>query len=836
MEEINYSNQKIVPVNLEREMKKSFMEYAMSVIVSRALPDVRDGLKPVHRRILYAMYEDNLTADKPYRKSATTVGNVLGRYHPHGDAAVYDSMVRLAQPFSLRYPLIDGHGNFGSIDGHPAAAYRYTEARMSKLASAMLTDIDKETVPFMPNFDNDRKEPTVLTSKFPCLLVNGSSGIAVGMTTNIPPHNLNEVIDATCYLIDNPNAELSELMEFIKGPDFPTGGTIMGRSGIKAGYATGRGKLRVRAKTEIEEVSPGKHRIVITEIPYMVNKARLVESIAELHKDKRVDGIADLRDESSGRTGLSIIVDLKKDVNPQVVLNQLFKYTQLEDTISMIMLALVDGQPKILPLREILENYISFQREIIEKRTRFDLKKAEARAHLLEGLRIACDNIDEVIRIIRTSYNDAKQRLMETFSLSEIQAQAILEMQLRRLQGLERDKIEEEYNGLMAKIKEYNEILASEKAQLDIVKSELTEIKAKFGDERRTEISTVETDIDVEDLITNEQSVYTLTRCGYIKRLPASTYRSQRRGGKGITGMTTREEDTVQSLFMASTHDYLLFFSNLGRVYRLKGYVIPEAGRMAKGTNIANLLELENGETITAMLHVDDFTDGKYLVLVTKNGIIKRMALNNVYTARKAGIRVVTIRDDDRLVAVKLTDGNAKIIIATNKGRAIRFSEGEVREMGRSASGVKAISLDDGDFVVGAARQRENAEILTVTENGYGKLTDPEEFTEHHRGGHGITAHSLTEKTGLLSGIRAVTEDDDVMLIASDGTVIRMPSAGIRKCGRVSQGVRLMRLDDGIKIISVEKTPKEDSEEIAENDAAEPELIAEPQSDIQDEQ
>lgn len=826
MEEINYSNQKIVPVNLEREMKKSFMEYAMSVIVSRALPDVRDGLKPVHRRILYAMYEDNLTSDKPYRKSATTVGNVLGRYHPHGDAAVYDSMVRLAQPFSLRYPLIDGHGNFGSIDGHPAAAYRYTEARMSKLASAMLTDIDKETVPFMPNFDNDRKEPTVLTSKFPCLLVNGSSGIAVGMTTNIPPHNLTEVIDATCYLIDNPEAELSELMEFIKGPDFPTGGIIMGRSGIKSGYETGRGKLRVRAKTEIEEVSPGKHRIIVTEIPYMVNKARLVESIAELHKDKRIDGIADLRDESSGRTGLSIIIDLKKDVNPQVVLNQLFKYTQLEDTISMIMLALVDGQPKILPLREILDNYISFQREIIEKRTRFDLKKAEARAHILEGLRIACDNIDEVIKIIRTSYNDAKQRLMEVFSLSEVQAQAILEMQLRRLQGLERDKIEEEYNGLMAKIKEYNEILASEKAQLDVVKNELTEIKNKFGDERRTEISTVETDIDVEDLITNEQSVYTLTKFGYIKRVPASTYRAQRRGGKGITGMTTRDEDDIQNLFMASTHDYLMFFSNLGRVYRLKGYIIPEASRTAKGTNIANLLELENGETITAMFHVDDFTDGKNLVLVTKNGIIKRMTLNDIYTARKAGIKVITIRDDDRLVAVKLTAGNAKIIIATKNGRAIRFDESEVREMGRTASGVKAISLDDGDFVIGAARQRENAQILTVTENGYGKLTDPEEFTEHHRGGRGITAHSLTDKTGLLSGIRAVSEEDDVMLIASDGTVIRMSSSGIRKCGRASQGVRLMRLDDGIKIISVEKTPKEENAEVYD-EQAEPEISEE---------
>lgn len=819
--DISYENQKIVDVVLEKEMKTSYIDYAMSVIVGRALPDVRDGLKPVHRRILYAMYEDNLTADKPYRKSATTVGNVLGRYHPHGDAAVYDSLVRMAQPFSLRYTLIDGHGNFGSIDGHPAAAYRYTEARMSKLAATMLTDIEKETVDFIPNFDNDRKEPVVLTSKFPNLLVNGSTGIAVGMATNIPPHNLREVADAVCYMIDNPDAGTADLMEFIKGPDFPTGGIIMGRSGIRTAYETGKAKIRVRAKTEIEEVSGGKFRIVVSEIPYAVNKARLVESIADLHKEKRVEGIADLRDESSGRSGLSIIIDLKKDANPQVILNQLFQYTQLEDTISMIMLALVDGEPKILSLREILSQYIAFQRSIIERRTKYDLKKAEARVHLLEGLRIACDNIDEVIRIIRTSYNDAKQRLMERFGLSEIQTQAILEMQLRRLQGLEREKIEEEYNLLMGKISEYNEILASEKRQLEIVKEELTEIKSKYGDDRRTEISSVENDIDMEDLIPEEEAAYTLTKLGYIKRVAASEYKAQRRGGKGVNGMTTRDEDAVLNLFTASTHDYVLFFSNLGKVYRLKGYMIPEAGKIAKGMNIVNLLQLESGENITLMLPVHEFSEDKFVVMVTKSGIVKRMQLNDLLTVRKAGVRIITMAEGDELISVRITDGSADIILATKGGKGLRFQETEVRTMGRTAAGVRGIRLSEGDFVIGAARQRENAYLLTVTENGYGKLTEIGEFTERHRGGQGITAHNLTDKTGALAAIKVVTKDDDVLLMTSDGTVIRTSAENIRLCGRASQGVILMRIEEGVKIISVERT---DKEEAAEDSSQTPEI------------
>jgi len=810
--EIHYENQKIVPVELEREMKKSYIDYAMSVIVGRALPDVRDGLKPVHRRILYAMYEDNLTADRPYRKSATTVGNVLGRYHPHGDAAVYDSLVRMAQPFSLRYPLIDGHGNFGSVDGHPPAAYRYTEARMSKLANAMLTDIEKNTVDFIPNFDNDRKEPVVLTSRFPSLLVNGSSGIAVGMATNIPPHNLTEVIDATCHMIDHPEDELDDITAFIKGPDFPTGGIIMGRAGMRSAYATGRGRIKVRARTEIEEYAGGRFRILVTEIPYMVNKARLVESIAELHKDKRVEGITDLRDESSGRTGMRIVIDLRKDANPQVVLNQLFRYTQMEETISMIMLALVDGQPKILPLKEILSLYIAFQREVIERRTRFDLKKAQDRAHLLEGLRIACDNIDEVIRIIRESYNNAKERLMERFSLSDIQAQAILEMQLRRLQGLEREKIEEEYGALMEKIALYNEILASHERQLQIVKEEMLVIKDKFGDERRTEISMVDDDIDLEDLIEEEACAFTLTHLGYIKRVPASTYRAQRRGGKGVVGMATREEDFVETLFTASTHDTILFFTNLGRVYRLKGYQVPEAGRTAKGMNIVNLLQMGGEEKISAMLPIKEFSEDKFIVLVTKKGLVKRMVLQNLYTARKAGIRVLGLNEGDELISVRLTDGDAKIFIATQDGRAIRFDETEVRPMGRDAAGVRGIRLGEGDYVVGAAREREGCDLLTVTENGFGKRTPVTEFTIHHRGGGGVTAHNLTEKTGALAGIKVVDDLDDILLITDGGVVIRTGAETVRVCGRASQGVILMRLDEGVKITGVTKTAKEEEE------------------------
>ena len=821
-----FENQKIIPVDIEREMKKSYIDYAMSVIVGRALPDVRDGLKPVHRRILYAMYEDNLTPDKPYRKSATTVGNVLGRYHPHGDAAVYDSLVRMAQDFSLRYPLIDGHGNFGSIDGHPAAAYRYTEARLDKLAVEMLTDIEKETVDFVPNFDNIRKEPVVLTSRFPNLLVNGSSGIAVGMATNIPPHNLREVVDAICYVIDNPEADLSEIMEFIKAPDFPTGGTIMGMSGIRAAYATGRGKLRVRAKTEIEEHGNGRYRIAVTEIPYMVNKARLVESIAELVKDKRVDGISDLRDESD-RDGMRIVIELKRDANPQVVLNQLYNYTQMEDTFSVIMLALVKNQkqPQILTLREILDHYIAFQREVIERRTIYDLKKARERAHILEGLKIACDNIDEVIRIIRTSYNDAKERLMERFELSEVQAQAILDMRLGRLQGLEVEKIEEELQRIHARIRELEEILASDELKYDIIKKELRELSARFGDERRTAIAPVENEIDIEDLIEEEECVYTLTRLGYIKRQPTSVYRSQRRGGRGVTAMTTREEDLVDTLFTASTHDNILFFTNYGRVYRLKGYLIPEAGRTAKGMNIVNLLQIDGDEKVTAMIPIREFEEGKYVFFATKMGTVKRMTLESLKTVRKAGIRALSVNDGDELIGVRLTDGAARLIMATREGRALRFDENEVRPMGRDAAGVRGIRLGEGDYVVGLARERENAELLTVTENGYGKRTATTEFTEHHRGGSGVTAHNLTEKTGKLAAIKVVTAEDDVMMITSGGVIIRMNAGTIRECGRASQGVILMRLSEDVKVISVARTAKEEEDEY-EAGAAEPEETA----------
>ena len=821
-----FENQKIISVDIEREMKKSYIDYAMSVIVGRALPDVRDGLKPVHRRILYAMYEDNLTPDKPYRKSATTVGNVLGRYHPHGDAAVYDSLVRMAQDFSLRYPLIDGHGNFGSIDGHPAAAYRYTEARLDKLAVEMLTDIEKETVDFVPNFDNIRKEPVVLTSRFPNLLVNGSSGIAVGMATNIPPHNLREVVDAICYVIDNPEADLSEIMEFIKAPDFPTGGTIMGMSGIRAAYATGRGKLRVRAKTEIEEHGNGRYRIAVTEIPYMVNKARLVESIAELVKDKRVDGISDLRDESD-RDGMRIVIELKRDANPQVVLNQLYNYTQMEDTFSVIMLALVKNQkqPQILTLREILDHYIAFQREIIERRTIYDLKKARERAHILEGLKIACDNIDEVIRIIRTSYNDAKERLMERFELSEVQAQAILDMRLGRLQGLEVEKIVEELQRIHARIKELEEILASDELKYDIIKKELRELSARFGDERRTAIAPVENEIDIEDLIEEEECVYTLTRLGYIKRQPTSVYRSQRRGGRGVTAMTTREEDLVDTLFTASTHDNILFFTNYGRVYRLKGYLIPEAGRTAKGMNIVNLLQIDGDEKVTAMIPIREFEEGKYVFFATKMGTVKRMTLESLKTVRKAGIRALSVNDGDELIGVRLTDGAARLIMATREGRALRFDENEVRPMGRDAAGVRGIRLGEGDYVVGLARERENAELLTVTENGYGKRTATTEFTEHHRGGSGVTAHNLTEKTGKLAAIKVVTAEDDVMMITSGGVIIRMNAGTIRECGRASQGVILMRLSEDVKVISVARTAKEEEDEY-EAGAAEPEETA----------
>ncbi len=821
MSEINdltFEGQTIIDVDLEKEMRKSYIDYAMSVIVSRALPDVRDGLKPVHRRILYAMYEDNLTADKPYRKSATTVGNVLGQYHPHGDASVYDALVRLAQDFSLRYPLVDGHGNFGSVDGDPPAAYRYTEARMAKLAANMLSDIEKDTVDFVPNYDDKMKEPFVLPSRFPNLLVNGSSGIAVGMATNIPPHNLREVCQAICYVIDNPEATLEDICRFIKGPDFPTGGIIMGRAGIRAAYATGRGRIIVRCRAEIEEHSQGRFRIVITELPYMVNKARLIENIADLHKERRVEGITDLRDESD-RDGMRIVIELRRDANPQVVLNQLYQYTQMQETFSVINLALVhnQSQPRVLTLREMLDEYIRFQYEVVERRTRYDLRRAQERAHILEGLKIACENIDEVIRIIRQSYDDAKVRLMERFDLSEVQAQAILDMRLGRLQGLEVEKIENELDALHKKIAEYEDILAHAEKIYAIVKQELTEICDKFGDERRTEISMVENELDIEDLIEEEQCAYTLTRLGYIKRLPVSAYRTQKRGGRGITAMATREEDIVETVFTASTHDHVLFFTNLGKVLRLKGYMIPEASRTSKGTNIVNLLQLEGGERVTAMIPIKEFCDGAYVFFATKQGVVKRTHLSELHTARKAGVRVITLNEGDELIGVRLTDGQDKIILCTHDGRGIRFDEKEVRTMGRSAAGVRGIRLSEGDYVVGVACDSEGQYLLTVTENGYGKLTSPREFTEHHRGGGGIIAHNLTDKTGPLAGIKSVDTYNDILLITDEGVIIRTGVETIRVCSRSSQGVKLMRLDEGVKLISLAKADKEEEEEAEEN-------------------
>ena len=834
-----YENQKIVPVDLYQEMKSSYIDYAMSVIVGRALPDVRDGLKPVHRRILYAMYEDGLTSDKPYRKSATTVGNVLGRYHPHGDASVYDAMVRMAQSFSLRYPLIDGHGNFGSVDGDPAAAYRYTEARMAKVANYMLSDIKKNTVNFQPNFDEERKEPVVLPSRFPCLLVNGSSGIAVGMATNIPPHNLTEVIDGVCYVIDNPDAGLDEITAIIKGPDFPTGGIIMGRAGMRAAYATGKGKIKVRAKCTIEEMDKGKSQIIVTEIPYMVNKARLVESIANLVKDKRIDGISALRDESS-REGMRIVIEVKRDANAQVVLNQLYNYTQMQDTCSMILLALVPSasnpdkvQPKVLTLREIIDYYIAFQKSVIERRTRFDLAKAQARAHILEGLKVATDsdNIDRIIAIIRASKNEAeaKENLCKEpffidqiallgitdgsehfeFHLDDAQAQAIVDMRLGRLSGLEQQKINDEYSELENKIAGFNEILSSDRNILEVVKKEMQEIKNAYGDERKTEIANVADEIDIEDLIEEEDCTYTLTHFGYIKRIPTSAYKAQNRGGRGVNAMKTREEDFTRGLFTASTHDNLLFFTNEGRVYKLKGYQIPEAGRNAKGTNIVNLLELQEGEKVTAMFPIREFTDDKYMVFVTRMGTIKRVVLSDLQNIRKAGLRALNLNDGDILVDVRLTDGTENILIATHNGKAITFPETEVRAMGRAAVGVRGIRLADGDYVIGAARARKGAKVLSITENGFGKRTSVEEFTVHHRGGSGINLHNLTEKTGLIAGIAVVDEDNDIMIITDDGVIIRTPVSQISEYGRSSQGVIVMRMNDDVKVISIVRTDHE---------------------------
>lgn len=818
----------IIPVEIEKEMRKSYIEYAMSVIVGRALPDVRDGLKPIHRRILYTMYEDGFTPEKEYRKCATTVGNVLGRYHPHGDASVYDALVRMAQDFTMRYPTVDGHGNFGSVDGDPAAAYRYTEARMSKLSMRMLTDIEKDTVDFMPNFDERLKEPVVLPSRFPHLLVNGSNGIAVGMATNIPPHNLTEVIDGIIAVIDNPEISIDELMEYIKGPDFPTGAQIMGMSGIRAAYHTGRGKIRIRSRATIEEFNDNRERIVVTEIPYMVNKARLIEKIAELVHDKRIEGISDLRDESD-RDGMRIVIEIKRDANATIVLNQLYKYTQMEDSFSVIMLALVNQtEPKVLNLREILDNYIAFQKDVILRRTAFDKKKAEARAHILEGLRIALDNIDEIIRIIRNSYNDAKPNLMESFSLTDIQAQAILDMRLARLQGLEREKIDAEYNELMELIAHLTEVLGSEKMVCDILKEEISEIKEKYGDERRTSIEPVEDDIDIEDLIAEEDNVITMTHQGYIKRLAVDTYKSQRRGGRGIIGMQTKEEDFVNTMFVASTHAHILFFTNTGRMYRLKTYEIPECGRQAKGTAIVNLLQLEQGEKISAMIPLPEYREGDYLVMATRNGVIKKTDIMEYQNAPKAGKIAINLDEGDQLINVCLTDGTADIFMGTHLGKMIRFSEEDARPLGRVSRGVRGIALKDGDYVVGMCASRENGKILIVSENGYGKKTEVDEYKVQSRGGQGTTSYKISEETGNVSGFGIVTPDDDIILITSEGVIIRMNTEEISTLKRVTKGVRLMRLGEGVKIVSAAAVEREkESEELPENEQENAETVAE---------
>ncbi len=806
-DEIRYPDQKIVNIDLESEMEKAYMEYAMSVIVDRALPDVRDGLKPVHRRILYAMYEDNLTHDKPFKKSATCVGDVLGRYHPHGDSSVYDALVRLAQDFSMRYPLIEGHGNFGSIDGDPPAAYRYTEARLDRISAEMLRDIDKDTVEWVPNFDETRKEPRVLPSRFPNLLVNGSAGIAVGMTTNIPPHNLGEVIDGVIGVLDDPEITLGELMEKIPGPDFPTRGMIMGRAGIRAAYATGRSHIRVRAVTELEEFGQGRLRIIVTELPYQVNKTRLIENIAEQVKEKRLDGISGLRDES-GRNGMRIVIELKKDANSQVVLNRLFAQTQLQTTFAIVLRALVhnQSQPKVLTLREILDEYIDFQMEVLTRRTRFDLNRALARAHLLEGLLIAQDNIDEVIHIIRTSYDNAKQRLMERFGLDDVQAQAILELQLRRLQGLEREKLEAEYRELEERIAYYRALLADREKMQGVLKDELLEIRAKYSDERRTQIVDVEDELDIEDLIEEETCVFTLSHAGYLKRTPVSAYRSQKRGGKGVSAQSLREEDYTETLFTCSTHDYILFFTNTGKVHRKKGYQIPEASRSARGSHLSNILPLEPEEKVRAMLHCRAFAEDEFLVLVTKNGTVKRITLASINTARKAGIRAITLEEGDDLIAVRRTKGSAEVILATREGMAIRFAEQDIRCMGRDAVGVRGIRLREGDFVVGAEIVGHGDALLTITEKGYGKRTDTGEYPTQGRGGYGTRNYNITSKTGPVVGTAIVNDTDDVLIISDDGVIIRTAAAGISCYSRVTQGVRVMQVADGVKVISLAKT------------------------------
>ena len=792
----------------------------MSVIVGRALPDVRDGLKPVHRRILYTMYEGGLTADKAFKKCATAVGDVLGHYHPHGDQSVYDALVRLAQDFSMRYPLIEGHGNFGSVDGDPPAAYRYTEARMARISDEMLRDIDKETVDWLPNFDESRREPKVLPARFPNLLVNGSSGIAVGMATNIPPHNLVEVINACICVLENPDAGLPDLMEHIKGPDFPTKGIIMGRSGIRAAYATGRGKVIVRARTEIEEYGHERYRIIVTELPYQVNKRQLIENIADQVRDKRLEGISGLRDESD-RNGMRIVIEIKRDANTQVVLNRLFAQTQLQTSFSINMLALVDdqSQPRILSLRHIIDEYLAFQEELITRRTKYDLKKAREREHLLQGLLIAQDNIDEVIRIIRSSYDDARDNLMARFGLDEIQAQAILDMRLKALQGLDREKLEKEYAELEERIAYYESLLADPEKIKGVLKDELAALRDKFGDARKTEIQDVEDEIDVEDLIEEEECVYTLTHGGYIKRLPASEYRAQGRGGKGIRAMATREEDYVETVFTASTHDYILFFTSFGRVYRKKGYQIPEAGRAARGTNIVNILPVEPGEKVSAMLHVREFGD-MYIFMVTRSGTVKRLPLDAIKNIRKTGIRALSIAEDDELITVRLTDGKQNILIATHEGYAICFDENDVRPMGREAAGVRGIKLREGDYVVGAGRAGGGTALLSVTENGYGKRTELDEYLRgadgerqpQSRGGMGLKNYNCTEKTGFVADVKVVREDDDLLIVADDGTIIRTAASGVSVLGRATQGVRIMRPNPGAKVISVARTEREDAE------------------------
>lgn len=812
MDEI-FENQRIINVDLEKEMKKSFLDYSMSVIVSRALPDVRDGLKPVHRRILYTMFENSLYPDKPYRKCADTVGSVLGRYHPHGDASVYDALVRLAQDFSMRYMLVDGHGNFGSVDGDPPAAYRYTESRMSKIAVEMLEDIDKDTVDFTPNYDDRLKEPVVLPSHFPNLLVNGSTGIAVGMATNIPPHNMGEVIDGMCTLIDNPEATLDDLMLSIKGPDFPTGAIIMGRAGIRAAYATGRGRVTVRARAEIEEEKNGRFNIIVSELPYQVNKARLIENIAELVKDKRLEGISNVEDHSD-REGMHMVINVKRDASPQIVLNQLYTYTQMQTTFGVIMIAIVNGEPKTLTLKEMLQEYITFQESVVRRRTEYDLRKAEERAHILEGLKIAVDHIDEVISIIRSSKSipEARTRLSERFGLDDPQTQAIVQMPLGRLTGLERQKLEDELAALEAKIADYMDILSNEERLLGIVKSEAIAVKNKFADERRTEIATVSGEVDIEDLIPKEDCVLTLTNFGYVKRQKTDTYRTQRRGGRGISGMTRREEDVASEMFIINSHDYVMFFTNLGRVYRLKCYEIPEGSRTSKGMNIANLLPIAQDEKVTSMIRVPEFDEESYLVMVTRSGIIKRTSLSAFDTARKGGVIAIDLDEGDELSWVRLTDGNSELLVATRLGMAIRFHETDVRAMGRTARGVKALTLREGDCVVGMSSLREGGLVLTVSETGYGRLSETSDYRIQSRGGKGLLNYHV-KKYGYVAAIKVVNREDDIILISSDGIIIRIQAESIRECARPSKGVRVMRLSEDSKIVTLARTAHEEGEE-----------------------